>query len=227
MALLAAWLGGSISKARGVVGRSLMGQPRLDVTVFMDYVCPFCYVGAVRLERLRDTYDLRVHWALVELHPETPAQGRLLAALGYPPEQWRRMMRHLEAMAETEGLSFVPREKTVNSRCALLLAEAAKEADREVFYALHWRLFEAYFAEGRDIGDETVLRELARTAGVPQATVSAAWREPRYARRLARNLAIAGAWGVSGTPTYLFNRRKLAGAVPTETLREAAAEIAE
>ena len=62
-------------------------KPTLLVTVFSDFICPFCYVGHVRLNRLRDLYDLKVNCCFVEIHPETPPEGRPVNELGYPEAQ--------------------------------------------------------------------------------------------------------------------------------------------
>lgn len=202
-------------------------RPRLLATVFSDYICPFCYVGNARLDRLRARYDLKVNWCFIEIHPETPPQGRPVSELGYAPERWRRMMEALEAMAREEGLSLAAHEFTANSRRALLLAEAAKEAGSEPFYALHRRLFEAFLAEGRNIGDEQVLRRLAAEVGLAEERVTAAWSDPCYAGRLRQNLASARELGVAATPTFFLGERRLDGAVPFATLEAAAAAAAE
>ena len=50
-------------------------KPVLLATVFSDYICPFCYIGDLRLDRLREHFDLKINWMLLEIHPETPAGG--------------------------------------------------------------------------------------------------------------------------------------------------------
>ena len=159
-------------------------KPVLLATVFSDYICPFCYVGDVRLDRLREVYALKVNWCFVEIHPGTPEQGMATSKLGYPPPQWQRMMDNLDELAREERIVFRHRGFTTNSRKALLLAEAAKGEGAETFYRLHRRLFESFFTEGRNIGDETVLRDLADEAGVSARTVQLAWTEAHYGQRL-------------------------------------------
>ncbi|MEE8625661.1 MAG: DsbA family protein [Acidiferrobacterales bacterium] len=198
-------------------------KPELLVTVFSDYICPFCYVGSARLRSLQKDFDMRVNWAFMEIHPDNPTSGRPVEELGYPPEQWRYMMANLKQMAIEEGLLIAERTFTTNSHKALLLAEAAKEVSNKVFYRLHDRLFEAYLGEGQNIGDENVLRMLARQANVPEDTVTHAWQEQHYEKRLQSNLAMAGQLGITGTPAFVFDKRALMGAVPTTVLRDAAA----
>ena len=203
-----------------------VSKPELRVALFTDFICPFCYVGFVRLEALRDHYDLKVNWCFVEIHPDNPAQGRPVADLGYSDQTWKDMMGALGEMAEQEGLEFIPHRMTTNSRRALLLAEAAKADGREIFYRLCRALFVAYFSEGRNIGDPGVLDQIARESGVSQQAQQSAFRDDRYAQRLKANLTEAARLGLTGTPTFVFGERILAGAVEVDALRAAAAEAA-
>ena len=200
-------------------------KPRLRVTVFSDYICPFCYVGDARLNKLRDGYDLDVDWCFFEIHPDNPAEGKPVEELGYPPEQWRSMMANLEQMAGEDGLALAPRTFTTNSHSALLLAEATRSLAPDAFDGLHRRLFEAYFAECQNIGDRDVLRKIATECGIPADVVERAWSDPTYEQRLRDQSWRAAQIGVRGVPAFLFGRTMVAGAVPAETLFRAAETI--
>lgn len=197
-------------------------RPELRVTVFSDIICPFCYIGARRLEHLRDTYDLRVNWCFLEIHPETPAAGMPVSRLGYEPRRWKAMMTALARLAEEEHLVFAEHDFTTNSRQALLLAEAAKDHGRDIFYALHDALFAAYFRDQENIGDPMVLERIATRVGMPADGIRRAWSEPRYAERMQHYQAAARELAVRATPTYFIGEQRLDGAVPLEQLREAA-----
>ncbi|MGB5607152.1 MAG: DsbA family protein [Gammaproteobacteria bacterium] len=198
-------------------------KPILLATVFTDYICPFCYIGDVRLERLRAEYDLKISWCFVEIHPDTPPEGRPVSELGYSDERWRQMMGNLERLADEDGIPLRAHDFTTNSHKSLLLAEAAKEAGADIFYRLHRRLFEAFFTDGLNIGDETVLAGLAATAGVPRDIISRAWGEPCYEERLQQYLAAAAELNVRATPTIFFGQQqRLDGALPYSAFLEAA-----
>lgn len=197
-------------------------KPRLSVTVFSDYICPFCYVGDARLDKLRDDYELDVDWCFFEIHPDNPAEGKPVEELGYPPEQWRRMMANLEQMASDDGLALAPRTFTTNSHSALLLAEATRTLAPHAFGGLHKRLFEAYFAEGQNIGDRDVLRKIAIECDIPEDVVEQAWSDPSYEQRLRNQSWRAAQVGVQGVPAFLFGHYMVAGAVPAQTLMRAA-----
>lgn len=169
---------------------------------------------------------MRVERRFLEIHPETPAGGRPVSELGYPPDRWARMMENLEGMGKAEGIVFSERAFTTNSHKALLLAEAAKEEGSRAFEALNEGLFHAYFTEGRNIGDPRVLREVAQAAGIPAGRLEQAWSDAVYEERLSRDREAAAQIGVTGIPTFIVDGRWiLEGAVPVEMLLEAAKRI--
>lgn len=183
-------------------------------------------MGERRLVRLGEEFDVRVERRFLEIHPETPAEGRPVSDLGYPPEQWARMMENLERMGKAEGIVFSERTFTTNSHKALLLAEAAKEEGPEVFEALNEGLFRAYFTEGRNIGDPQVLGDVAQAAGVSAGRLAQAWTDPAYEERLARDHAAAAGHGITGIPAFIVDGRWIIeGAVPVEMLREVAKKM--
>lgn len=199
-----------------------MSKPELKVTVFSDYICPFCYIADARLNRLRASFELKVNWCFLEIHPETSPQGEPVSSLSYPAETWKRMMATLRHMAEEENLSLCDHDFTTNSRSALQLAEAAKTIDPAVFYRLHARLFEAFFSEGRNIGDRDCLRGLALAAGMTEAQTGSAWKDEAVSKRLQHYLKAAQELHVQATPTFLIGKRRLDGAVPVDQLFQAA-----
>ena len=185
-------------------------------------------MGERRLARLGEEFDLRVERRFLEIHPGTPAEGRPVSELGYPPDRWARMMENLERMGKAEGIVFSERTFTTNSHKALLLAEAAKEEGSVVFEALNEGLFRAYFTEGKNIGDPLVLRDVAKAAGVPAGRLEQAWSDAAFEERLDRDREAAERIGITGIPVFIVDGRWiLEGAVPVEMLREAAKRISD
>lgn len=201
--------------------------PGLQVTVYSDYVCPFCYVGDRRIARLQEQFDVQVTWRGVEIHPDTPPGGMPLSELGYPPDVWDKMMMHLGNMAAEEGLVLAQRTHTFNSHKALLVAEAAKKLDMEVFRELHEGLFFAFFSQGKNFSDPEVLREIALNAGMGEADFERALIEPEFEDALRENYAAARRHGVTGVPTFVIGEQVISGAVPTASLVLLAQEAAE
>ncbi|MEE9492693.1 MAG: DsbA family protein [Gammaproteobacteria bacterium] len=197
-----------------------MSLPELKITVFSDYICPFCYIGDARLNRLRELYTLRVNWCFLEIHPDTPAAGMSVSKLGYDDATWQRMMSTLSHMAEEDGLKFREHDFTTNSHASLLLAEAVKRNASEHFYALHDSLFRVLFIDGENIGDPEVLRHIAIDAGISPELVNQAWEDPVYETHLKHYLEAAQELNVRATPTFFIGDGKLRidGAMPYEDM---------
>jgi predicted DsbA family dithiol-disulfide isomerase len=119
-------------------------------------------------------------------------------------------------MFEEAGLPYSESlEKVPNSRKALMVGELARE--RGTFEALHPRLFDAYWARGRDIGDERVLVEEGAAVGLEEAEILEVVRDPRYLERIDAFTQAALELGAGGVPAWLIDERLLVpGAQPRD-----------
>ncbi len=202
-----------------------MTLPELNITVYSDYICPFCYVGHHRLQRLRDSYDLKINWCFLEIHPEISAKGEAIDSLDYPSEQWQKMLTNLKRIAGEEGIPLSRLSFITSSRDALLLSEAAKQCGRDIFYALHNKLFNAYFVDSINIGDRHILREIARACGIDEDTIDSAWTDKKHQQRLLDNFNSARQHKIQSVPSFIFGERVLTGVVAESTFRDAAEQL--
>ena len=198
--------------------------PELKITVYSDYICPFCYVGHHRLQRLRDNYDLKINWCFLEIHPETAKEGGPIDSLDYPSEQWQQMLANLQRVAEEENIALAKLSFITNSKDALLLAEAAKHCGAKLFYRLHEKLFHAYFVDSKNIGDRNVLTKIAESCDIDKKTVDSAWTDEKYQQRLLENFNSARKHNIQSVPSFVFGDRVLTGVVAEATFRDAAKE---
>ncbi|RLA60289.1 MAG: DsbA family protein [Epsilonproteobacteria bacterium] len=199
-----------------------MTLPELKITVYSDYICPFCYVGHHRLLRLRDSYDLKINWCFLEIHPETPKEGEPIDSLDYPSEQWQKMLDNLKRIAEEENIPLSTINFITNSKDALLLSEAAKQCGREIFYELHEKLFSSYFVDGKNIGDRSVLKEIAESCGIDTTIIDSSWTDTKYPQRLLENFNSARKHDVQSVPSFVFDDKVLTGVVTEAVFRDAA-----
>ena len=199
--------------------------PELKITVYSDYICPFCYVGHHRLQRLRDSYNLKINWCFLEIHPETSPDGEPIDSLEYPSEQWQKMLANLERIAEEENIPLASLSFITNSKDALLLSEAAKQCGREKFYALHEKLFKAYFVDSKNIADRVVLSEIANSCGIDKETIDSAWSDEKHQKRLLENFNSARKHEVQSVPSFVFGDRVLTGVVTEATFHDAATAL--
>lgn len=196
----------------------------VPVTVFSDYTCPWCYIGARRLDRLReelpDDVELEVEWKPFEIHPEVPEEGMPVEELGYPEERWKAMQARLREQAAEEGLEMANRPGVSNTHEALAASAYAQREEPDRFPCFHEALFRAYFGEGRDLGRREVILEAAEECGLDAEALEEALAQGRYDPVLEETAREARMRGIGGTPTFVFGERYGAvGAQPVAYLR--------
>jgi predicted DsbA family dithiol-disulfide isomerase len=168
---------------------------------------------------MRDRFGAEITWLAYELHPEYPPEGRsraeVYARFGDPES----MHAQMKARFEQRGLMYNPPADVIPStQRAQQLTELARE--RGLAQEMHDRLMDAYWAEGRNIGDLDELRALAAEVGIEDPDV--AWDEPVYLERVLASTAQAHSIGVTGVPGFLLDRRLLVlGAQPQELFEQA------
>ena len=130
-----------------------------------------------------------------------------------------------KAMFEQAGLPHAePIQKIPNSRGALMLGELAR--DRGVLDQLHPRLFEAYWAQGRDIGDRAVLVELGTSVGLDEAEIIDVVQDQRYLDRVEAQTRAVIEMGAGGVPAWVIDRKLLVpGAQPHEVFERAMEQL--
>lgn len=206
----------------------MMNKPELKISVFSDYICPFCYIGHHRLQQLKQNYDLKINWCFIEIHPETPAEGMPTTELNYNDEQWQGIVGSLNALIEQDQLPFKHEHQfTTNSHKALLLAEACKPLGPDTFYRIHNRLFEAFFVDMLNIGDDIVLQQIATECGVPDAIIEAVLKNETNTeldKHFELYRQFAAKVQVTGVPTIIIGEQSIPGVPSVATLQNAALE---
>ena len=135
------------------------------VTFWTDVVCPFCYLAAAPLGRLAGEGAIELRVRPFEIHPETPREGIPLEKFGR--EKVDKLYREVAWMAGDAGLALLKPARLPQSRLALEAIEMARAARGEAAATdFAGRAMAAYFREGLDLGDEGVLRGIARAVGV-------------------------------------------------------------
>lgn len=199
-------------------------KPELKVTVFSDYICPFCYVGHHRLMRLKDDYDLKINWCFIEIHPENDATGEPITSLDYPSEHWNTLMANLKKVAEEENIPIAEHSFTTNSKDAILLSEFCKTLGRDTFYALHEKLFSAFFVDGKNIGNRNVLKMIANSCKIEDVVIEKAWLDQPTQKNIINNFDQVKKYEIQSVPSFIFGERVLTGVVAETTMRSAAEE---
>ncbi len=203
----------------------------MQVEIWSDVVCPWCYLGKRRFERALESFGHRDEVSVVyrsfELDPAAPAGVttptiELLASkYGMHPEQASDAQRQMEERAAGDGLEFRLGElRSGNTRDAHRLLHLAKERGRQA--ELAERLHRAYFTEQGSIFGHDALTELAVEAGLDRGEVTRVLASGEYGDAVDTDEAMAQALGATGVPLFVIDRRYgISGAQPPEVIVQA------
>ncbi len=200
----------------------------MQVEIWSDVVCPWCYIGKRRLESALEQFphrdEVEIVWRSFQLDPSIP-EGEthetlpaLAAKYGRSVEEMRGTMTHVEQVAAGEGLEYhLADGVSGNTARAHELLHLAAEHGRQG--ALKERLLHAHFTEGRSVFDVDSLVGLAAEVGLDGDEARAALTDRRYRTAVARDAATAQALGATGVPFFVVDRKYGAsGAQPAELL---------
>ena len=190
----------------------------LEIYVYSDYVCPFCFFAEIELEKaLKGLEDqVEVHWMPYELRPyPTP----LLKPEGkYLQQQWAEQVypaaRRLGIPAVLPRVSPQPRTELAFTGYQFALEQGLAEA-------YNARLFRAYFQEEQDLGDEEVLVKLAAEVGLNSNAYRQALKTKKYKR--AHQEALHHAYeeiDIRDVPSFIIGDELIEGLLTAESLRE-------
>lgn len=190
-----------------------------EFEIFSDYICPFCFIGKRRAEKLAEDLHIRPVWSGFEIHPETPPEGVPLSR--FMPGIIANLEDRIRALAEEVDLEMTMPPKLSNSRLALLGGEFAREAGKLDEY--HEAVFRAYFQHARDIGDIDVLLDIAAEVDLDRRSFQDSLENGEHFSALRDSVRRAHSLGLSGVPAYVFGEGNIVvGAQPYDLLKAAA-----
>jgi predicted DsbA family dithiol-disulfide isomerase len=185
----------------------------LTVDVISDVICPWCYIGKRRLEKAVAAYtgreQVRVRWHPFQLNPHMPREGMnrkeyRTAKFG----SWERSLALDAQVAEAgrgEGILF-DYAKVMRTPNTLDAHRLIGFADTEgVQGAVVEAVFRAYFVEGRDISQTTVLLDVVAGAGLDRGRAEAVLSSDEGLVTIRGAEEQAHRAGVQGVPYFLIN----------------------
>lgn len=200
----------------------------MRIDVWSDVVCPWCYIGFVRLEKAIDQLDVEVElylhaYQLDKEATEEPylAVENLAEKYGIPVEGAIEMMGNVSSIAESEGLHY-QLDKTYGANTQLTHRLLMMAAERGVHHDLLFKLFNAYFEKAEKIFSVEDLRPFAESVGIKIEELQNLASSDLYKDILQSDKELADSLEIRGVPFFVFNQRvAVAGAESTELFVQA------
>lgn len=195
-----------------------------SITLVVDTLCPWCWVGWVQAQKLQQEFGVTFDWRHAELIPPemefnpSPPKPR---DPNSPPDPPRPPSR-FDLFLETEGIPLAsPRPPFVRTHSALLGAEFAWAAGRDAFDVYNEAQYRGYWENHDDLADLDVLTGYANRAGLDTAAFRQSVESEQYARNIIPFDDDAYAIGVRHVPTFIFNAEEVLAEAPYSDLARA------
>ncbi|WP_338532460.1 DsbA family oxidoreductase [Paenibacillus peoriae] len=203
----------------------------MNIEVWSDYMCPFCYIGKRRLEQVLQQFphrnEVQLTFKSFELNPNAVRDSgktineELSAKYGVSLQEAQAMNDRMNENARSAGLDYnihtmVPTNSLDAHRLTLWAQTQGKMLE------LSERLFQAVFIEGKHTGDHEVLVALATEVGLDQKEAAAILASDRFTDEVRADEAEGAELGVQGVPFFVFDRKfAISGAQPEEVFHDA------
>lgn len=203
------------------------------IDIISDPICPWCYIGKTRLDRALEAnpnHDFVIEWHPFQLNPDMPAQGmdrREYLETKFGGQQGAiKVYGQIDATAREMGLhlDFAGIKRTPNTINAHRLIHWAGIEGKQ--NAVVDRLFKAYFKEGRDISETSVLVRIASGVGMEGDAIARLLETDADIEDIRARDKHGRQRGVSGVPFFIVdNHYAVSGAQPVEMWEQVITEI--
>jgi predicted DsbA family dithiol-disulfide isomerase len=206
-------------------------SPSVNIDIWSDIVCPFCYIGKRHLELALEQFPHRdqvtITWHSFQLDPTAPAEvtepsSQMLARkYGMPLEQALANQRSLEQQAATVGLEYhLETTRTGNTFDIHRVLHLANE--HGLGDEAQARFMRANFTDNEPVNDTEVLVRLATEVGLDEARVREVLAGDEFADAVRADIDQARAYGARGVPFFvLAEQYGVSGAQPVEVFARA------
>jgi predicted DsbA family dithiol-disulfide isomerase len=204
----------------------------VEIQVWSDVVCPWCYIGKRRLEKALSQFPdaVTVTYRAYQLDPSplpasVPLKPAMSAKFGGPARA-EQMFTHVTEVAAADGLTLdFDRAVLANTfdshRLIAWAADQGRQAD------MLDTVQHAHFSEGIDIGSHAELAVLAERIGLDRAAAVSHLESEAGADAVRRDLSEASELGVTSVPTFVIDDKyAIQGAQEPSVLLSALEEVA-
>lgn len=203
----------------------------MNIEIWSDYMCPFCYIGKRRLEQVLQQFphhnEVKLTFKSFELNPDAVKDSgktineELSAKYGVSLQEAQAMNDRMNENARSAGLEYnIHKMVPTNSLDAHRLTHWAQTQGKML--DLSERIFQAVFIEGKHTGDHEILAALAAEVGLDQKEAAAILASDRFTDEVRADEAEGAELGVRGVPFIVFDRKfAISGAQPKEVFHDA------
>ncbi len=186
------------------------------VEIIADITCPWCFIGLKRLQQalaLRPSYGPTFQWRPFllspDLHDGSIDRHHYLTRVFGNESRIQQFQSAIDTAGTTVGIpfnfqnaNFTP--SSINAHRLILYASGHMSS-----LVVAEILFEAYFVDGRNIGELDTLTSLASTLGLNSDDARAYLESERGKQDVIEENTKIHRLGVNGVPAFVFEKRNI------------------
>jgi predicted DsbA family dithiol-disulfide isomerase len=201
----------------------------MNITFVADLLCPYCYIGYAQLKKAmaaRPGVEVTIGSLPFRVDPELPAEG--VDFVPYVEQRFgaqaREMLGQVTEFAASEGLTL-NLDRISNWSNSVKAHRLMAACPSELRLDMYGALFKAVFTDGRDIGVDAELVDVAKSVGLE--IDEAFLHGEELVAETDRMLQATMAMGVTAVPLFIFEEQKtVGGARGTEAMLMAMDSVA-
>jgi predicted DsbA family dithiol-disulfide isomerase len=186
----------------------------MQVEIWSDVVCPWCYLGKRRFENALAQVPFGTEVEVVhrsfQLDPTAPSdhtvetKKMLATKYGMSPERADEVQREMEQRAAADGLEYhLDGQEFGNTFTAHRLLQLARERGRQG--ELIEAMYRAYFTNQGSLFDADALASLGAQVGLDVDEVAAVLASEQFTEAVRADIDQAREYGISGVPFYVLD----------------------
>lgn len=199
----------------------------MKISYWIDYNCPYCYIGITRLNKAIDELKLdnvKIDTHSFELDPNAPKTSktttleRFSEKYNLTTEEAQKEIDKITQWGLDEGLDLNYEScRFTNTRDAHRLSKLAIQSNnQEIMQRFNDLMFEAYFSKNLELADRKTLVDIATAAGLDENEVNEVLDSDKFNNEVVLDERVAMDTGIRGVPYFIFNNRHaIPGALPT------------
>jgi predicted DsbA family dithiol-disulfide isomerase len=185
----------------------LLPKP-LQITVYQDVLCAWCYLADVRIDSLKQEFGDLVRWRVrpypLRLHDKRPTEKELR---GLTAEVSRAQQEPDPLARQLSTELWQGNDAPRSSIPALAALEAARLQSPSARAYLARAMQRAALEQGVNVTRTDVIFELANRVGLDMGPFSAAFHSPDTRKLILDEHELAASRGVRGVPTLVIGGR--------------------
>ena len=197
----------------------------ININIFSDFACPWCYIGEKRLDAAITKAGLAGKVNLVyrafQLDPNAPKEvnkstlERLAAKYKLSPEEAKKRIEMVDRAGKGEGIDFnfggVKPSNTFDAHRLMKLAE--QSYDDTTVQKLNYSLFDANFTKNLNLSDSKVLTEIGLAAGLNEEDINNLLNSDQFKEEVINDENVARNLGISSVPCFIVGNVAIPGAI--------------